>query len=159
MLLRFEQLWSIFHQSKAQFVQCKRCNSHNLFMKSNLSCFFLLIDSFCFLSFVFCFCHKGYRSDKLHWLINLLIDYFDLNLSGPCWLPSAAPVVEACIDSLLPFETVNPVQCVDCYERHGMLILLPSDVQGRGSALIISSRVPLKEKPSGGGWRAVGWGV
>lgn len=33
-----------------------------------------------------------------------------------------------------------------------MLILLPSDVQGRGNALIISSRVPLKEKPSGGGW-------
>lgn len=40
-----------------------------------------------------------------------------------------------------------------------MLILLPSDVQGRGNALIISSRVPLKEKPSGGGWRAAGWGV
>lgn len=31
-----------------------------------------------------------------------------------------------------------------------MLILLPSDVQGRGNALIISSRMPLKEKPSDG---------
>lgn len=34
--------------------------------------------------------------------------------------------------------------------RGDMLILLPSDVQGRGNALIISSRMPLKEKPSGG---------
>lgn len=37
-----------------------------------------------------------------------------------------------------------------------MLILLPSDVQGRGNALIISSRVPLKEKPSGGFGQAGG---
>lgn len=54
---------------------------------------------------------------------------------------------------------VKFVLCGDCYEGHGMLILLPSDVQGLGNALIISSRVPLKEKPSGGGWRAAGWGV
>ncbi len=38
-----------------------------------------------------------------------------------------------------------------------MLILLPSDVQGRGNALIISSRVPLKENPvAGGGGRLDG---
>ncbi|CAJ1069754.1 bone morphogenetic protein 3 [Xyrichtys novacula] len=35
-----------------------------------------------------------------------------------------------------------------CYGGHGMLILLPSDVQGRRNALIISSRAPLKEEPS-----------
>lgn len=38
-----------------------------------------------------------------------------------------------------------------------MLILLPSDVQGRGNALIISSRVPLKEKPGGGFGGVEGW--
>lgn len=42
-----------------------------------------------------------------------------------------------------------------------MLILLPSDVQGRGNALIISSRMPLKEKPTDGFWKGggAGWGA
>lgn len=53
-----------------------------------------------------------------------------------------------------PDERVKSTGSLDSW-GHGMLILLPSDVQGRGNALIISSRVPLKEKPSGGFW----WGV
>lgn len=42
-------------------------------------------------------------------------------------------------------KEVKVIKPVDCYEGHGMLILLPLDVQGQGNALIISSRVPLKE--------------
>lgn len=55
---------------------------------------------------------------------------------------------------LVAAEDVKVIQPVDCYERHGMLILLPSDVQGRGNALIISSRVPLKEDQWWGGLQA-----
>lgn len=79
------------------------------------------------------------------------------SFTGVHWLfwvvSSCSPV------HLLPSERVKVVHGADCYEGHGMQILLPSDVQGRRNALIISSRVPLKEKPSDGGWSAPGWGV
>lgn len=66
------------------------------------------------------------------------------------------------MSSRMSEEWVKGLNPLDVLTHGDTLILLPLDVQGRGNALIISSRMPLKEKPSdgfGGAGRAAGWGA